>query len=418
MVDILIKNGVLLTMDDKKRTIQDGAVAVEENRIVGVGKTEDIAGNYKADHVIDAKNKAILPGLISTHTHLFQVLMRSLADDMALFDWWPNVVAPLSVHLKKDHCYYAALSGCLELIRSGCTCSMDDHYPLPVPGLPDECMKAFVDIGIRGIQALGTTDVEKPYFRMPKELLMDKDEAMEENVNLIKRWNGAANNRIGVWFGTDSPFDCSDELLEKAHDLSKEYGVGVCCHLHECEDEIIEWKKETGLSPIQYYNKKIRFIDSNLLAIHCVWLDDEDIRILREKNVKISHNPMSNMYMGHGIAPIPKLIKSGLVVSLGVDGAASNNNQDMFEVLKTTALLHKAASHDPLAITAEKVLEMATVDGARSLSLEKEIGSIDIGKKADVILINLKEPNMIPLNNVTSQLVYCGRASNVDTDRS
>jgi len=415
MADILIKNGFLITMDEKRRTIVNGGVVVENNKIIDVGDTARLTERYRAETVIDAKNKVILPGLVNTHTHLFQMLMKSLADDMTLFDWWPKVVAPLSIHLQKDHCYFAALSGCLELIRSGCTCTMDNHYPLPIPGLADECVKAFVDVGIRAIEALGTTDTEKPYFPMPKELLMETDRAIKENVELIRRWNGAADDTIHVWFGTDSPFDCTDELLEAAHDLSKTYGVGVCCHLHECEDEIVQWKKETGLTPIQYYHKRIRFIDSNLVALHCVKLDNEDMRILAEKDVKVSHNPLSNMYMAHGIAPIPKLLKLGLTVGLGVDGPASNNNQDMFELMKTTALLHKAALGDPLAITAEKVLEMATIDGAKTLGLEGEIGSIKSGKKADIILVNLAETNMIPLNNIVSQLVYCGKASNVDS---
>jgi 5-methylthioadenosine/S-adenosylhomocysteine deaminase len=413
--DFLIKNGTVLTMDMNDRLIMDGAVAVGEGKILAVGKTEELSKVYTAEKILEAKGKLIMPGLINTHTHLFQVLMRSLGDDMSLFDWWSKIVAPLSCRLREEHCYYAALVGSLELLKGGCTCSVDNHYAFPVPSLADDCIKALVDVGIRGIEAMGTMDSEKEYEQVPPELKMDTDHAIEENVRLIRDWNNKANGRIQVWFGTDAPPTCSDELLQRAHDLSKQYNVGMCCHVQESQGDVINWKKETGLTPIQYYDKKIDFLDSNLLAVHCVWLDAEDIRILARKHVKVSHNPVSNMYLANGIAPIPALLQSGVTVGLGVDGAASNNNQDMFEVIKTTALVHKAVSHDPTAITAEKVLKMATIDGAKALGLEKEIGSLEPQKKADIILINLKEVNMVPLNNLVSQLVYCGKSHNVQT---
>jgi len=415
MVDILIKNGFIITIDQKRSIIKDGGLAIEGNKIVDLGKTDEISKKYSANKVIDAKGMAILPGLINTHTHLFQTLMKSLGDDMKLFDWWPKVIGPLSVNLKKESCYYAALAGCIELIKSGCTCTLDNHYPFPIPGLADECIKAFVDIGIRAVEAMGSQDRDKPYFPIPKELIMDTEEAIKENTKLIEGWHRKANGRINVWPGPGAPFTCSDELLEKAYELSKKYSVGITMHLHESKDEVSRWKEETGYTPIQYYDKKIKFLDSNLLAVHCVWLEDEDIKVLAKHGIKVSHNPISNMYLASGISPIPKLLSSGITVSLGVDGAASNNNQDMFELMKTTVLLHKVSSLNPLAITAEKVLEMATIDGAKALGLESEIGSIEIGKKADIVLIDLKSFNMVPLNRIVSQLVYCGKSFNVDT---
>jgi len=414
-VDILIRNGTILTMDATRRIISDGAVAISDGKIVAIDKSESVTRNYKAERTIEANHKVIMPGLVNTHTHFFQTMMRSLGDDMNLFDWWAKTVAPLSTRLRGAHCYYAALLGCLELLKSGCTCTVDNHYAFPVPGLADDCIRAFVDVGIRAIEAMGTMDAEKPYEQVPSELKMETDHAIDENVRLIRRWNGQANGRIKVWFGTDSPATCSDELLQRAHDLSIQYNVGVSCHLHETKDEVINWKKETGLTPIQYYEKKIRFLDSNLLAIHCVWVDEKDIQILRRRQVKVSHNPVSNMYLASGTAPVPSLLRSGVIVGLGVDGAASNNNQDMFEIVKITALLHKAVSHDPTVISAEKVLDMATIDGARSLRMDKEIGSLEPGKKADIILVNLRDVNMVPLNNLVSQLVYCGKSHNVDT---
>jgi len=414
--DILIRNGTVLTMDGDRRVIPDGAVAVNDGRIIAIGKTESLTRDYTAERTIDAKNKVVMPGLINTHTHLYQVLMRSIADDTNLLDWWQKGVAPASLRMRGEHCYYAALTGCLELLKSGCTCTVDNMEPcFPVEGLPDEVVRAFADIGIRGVEAMGAADIERTWWPVPSEFRKDTEHAIEENLKLIRRWNGQANGRIKVWFGTSCPMACSDESLQKAHDLSRELDTGVCCHLHETKHEVESWRKDTGLTPIQYYDRKIRFLDSNLLAVHCVWMDEEDIGILARKHVTVSHNPVSNMYLASGTAPIPSMLKHGIPVSLGVDGAASNNNQDMFELMKTATILHKATSLDPLAITAEKVLEMATIEGAKSIFMDKEIGSLEVGKKADIILVNLREVNMVPLNNLVSQLVYCGKSWNVDT---
>jgi len=400
-VDILIRNGTVLTMDGHRRIIRDGAVAVSDGKITAIGNSESLTREYAAKRTIDAKNKVIMPGLINTHTHLYQILMRSIGDDTNLLDWWQKGVAPASLRLTGEHCYYAALTGCLELLKSGCTCTVDNMEPcFPVQGLPDECVRAFVDIGIRGVEAMGAADVERAWWPVPNEFRRNTEHAIEENVKLIRRWNNEANGRIKIWFGTSCPMACSDESMQRMHDLSRELDVGICCHLHETKLEVDSWKKDTGLTPIQYYDKKIRFLDSNLLAVHCVWMDDDDIRILARKHVTVSHNPVSNMYLASGTAPVPSLLNHGIPVGLGVDGAASNNNQDMFELIKTTAILHKVTSLDPLAITAEKVLEMATIEGAKSIFMDKEIGSLEVGKKADIILVNLREVNMVPLNNL------------------
>ena len=414
--DILIRNGTILTMDGRRRVIPKGAVAISDGKIVAIGETESLTREYHTEKTIDAKHKVMMPGLINTHTHLYQIMMRSIGDDTDLLDWWQKGVAPASLRIKGEHCYYAALTGCLELLKSGCTCTVDNMEPcFPVDGLPDEVVRAFVDIGIRGVEAMGAADVGRTWWPVPNEFRKETDRAIEDNVRLIRKWNDKADGRVKVWFGTSCPMACSDEGLERAHDLSRELGVSVVCHLHETRLEVDSWKKDTGLSPIQYYDKKIHFLDSNLLAVHCVWMDDEDIRILAKRGVTVSHNPVSNMYLASGTAPIPSILSHGIPVGLGVDGAASNNNQDMFELMKTTALIHKAVSLDPLAITAQRVLEMATIEGAKSIFMDKEIGSLEGGKKADIILVDLQGVNMVPLNNLVSQLVYCGKSWNVDT---
>jgi 5-methylthioadenosine/S-adenosylhomocysteine deaminase len=417
-MSILIKNGYVITVDPQRRMIKDGAVAIEDDRIVAVGKTQDVEKKYgKAEKVIDAKNHAIIPGLINTHTHFFQVLLRSLGDDLKLFDWWPGMVGPAAVHLENEDVYWSALTGSMELLKSGCTCTMDNYYPHPKWGLTDECLKAFTKIGIRAIEAVGGTDKDVPYFPPPRALLKNTDDIVKEVVRLIREWNGKGDGRVNVWFGCGAPFANSDELLEKEYDNAKKYGVGMCSHLHETMDEVNQWKKEyNGLTPIQYYYKKgIRFLGSNFVGIHCVWMDGEDLKIMAETNSKVSHNPVSNMYLASGTCPVPKMLDMGITVSLGVDGPASNNGQDMFELMKSTALLQKVSTCNPTSITAEKVLELATIDGARALLMDNKIGSIEVGKKADITLVNLKAANIAPVNRVVSQLVYCAKASNVDT---
>ena len=414
--DILIRNGTILTIDVHRRIISNGAVAISDGRIVAIGDTDSLIRDFQAERTIDARNKAVMPGLINTHTHLYQTMLRSISDDTSLLDWWHKGVEPALPRIRGEHCYYAALTGSLELLKSGCTCTVDNMEPcFPTEGLPDQVVKAFIDIGIRGVEAMGAADTQRTWWSVPSESRKDTDRAIEENLKLIRKWNGEANGRIKVWFGTSCPMACSDESLQRAHDLSRELDVGICCHLHETKLEVDSWKKETGLTPIQYYDRKIRFLDSNLLAVHCVWMDDEDIQVLAKRRVTVSHNPVSNMIIASGTAPLPSLLNHGVVVGLGVDGAASNNNQDMFELMKTTALIHKAVSLDPLAITAQQVLDMATIEGARSIFMDKEIGSLEVGKKADIILVNLRAINMTPLNNLVSQLVYCGKSWNVDT---
>ncbi|MEM2991460.1 MAG: amidohydrolase [Halobacteria archaeon] len=395
-----------------RRVVKGGAIAIDGGKIIDIGATDKIAKKYSGNKTIDAKGFAILPGLINTHTHLHQTLLKSLGDDYTLLGWLSEMMFPLTKDLKPKEAYYAALVGCIELIRSGCTCTADNHQNWKTH---ESCLEAMLDVGIRGIEARGHYVIDR-WKALPRELIEDVEESIKRNEELIRKWHGEGNGRLRVWLGMQWPPACSDELFEKAYELSKKYSVGIMMHLHEVKEEVVRWKEETGYTPIQYYfHKGLRILNPNLLAVHCVWLDDEDIRILANRDVKVSHNALSNMYLASGIAPVPKLIKAGVTVSLGVDGAASNNNQDMFELMKTTALLHKVASCDPLAITAEKVLEMATINGAKALGLESEIGSIEVGKKADIILIDLKEANMAPLNRLVSQLVYCGKSYNVHT---
>jgi len=410
MADILIEHGTIITMNKNREIIEDGAVAIQAKRIVAVGKTDAIRKQYRFESRIDAKRNPVLPGLVNTHTHFFQTLYKSLSDDLALVEWLPNIYK-LSVNIRPDDCYYAALIGCIELIRTGCTCVLDENYPY-AGKTSESVLKAFDKIGIRGTVARGLFD--RDLWNLGTPFVEDTDKQVNDTVALIEKWR--RNDRVRVWFSPNWASYCSDELVAKASEAAEQQRVGVSMHLHEAEEEVQRWKKLTGYSPIQYYHSKgVKLLNPNLIAVHCVWLDDIDIRILKETGANVSHNPVSNMYLASGISPIPKMLKAGIPIGLGTDGAASNNCQDMIEVMKTTALLHKVATLDPLSIGAEKVLEMATIDGAKAMGLENEIGSIEPGKRADLVVFDLKHANTTPINRPHSQIVYCSKSHNVDT---
>ncbi len=410
MADTLVEHATIITMNKNREIIEDGAVAIEGEDILAVGKTDAIKKKYKFERIIDAKKNPVLPGFVNTHTHLFQTLYKSLLDDLALLDWLPNIYK-LSANIRMEDCYYAALIGCIELIKTGCTCILDENYPY-ARETTDGVLKAFDEVGIRGTVARGHFD--RDLWKLGTPFIEETDKQVKDTTSLIKKWEG--NERVRVWFSPNWAPYCSDELIAKVCDMAEKYHVGVSMHLHEVKSEVQRWKGITGYSPIQYYyNKGINILNSNLIAIHCVWVDNKDIEILKETGANVSHNPVSNMYLGSGVSPVPEMIAAGIPVGLGTDGAASNNCQDMIEVIKTTALLHKVVSLNPTAITAEKVLEMATIDGAEALGLEDEIGSIEPDKKADLVLFDLRHANTTPINRPHSQIVYCSKSHNVDT---
>lgn len=410
-VDILIKNGTILTIDKKRRIIKNGYIIINEGIIKEINPKRSINNKLLAKKVIDASEKVILPGLINTHTHYFQNLYKGLGDDKILEDWLREVTMPLSIHLTEEDCYISALAGSLEAIKSGTTSTFDFMYAHPKPNLFPQIVKAFGEIGIRAICGRGMVDIGE---YVPSLLLEDMDIGLADAESSINKYNNQFNGRIKIWLAPSSPREASPELLKGCRELANKYKTGLSIHIEETKG-FIEYAMNTfGMRELEFLNN-IGFLGPDTLAVHCVWLDDKYIELLKELDVKVSHNPVSNMITGAGVAPIPKMIQKGVTVGLGVDGAASNNNQNMFSLLKFTALLHKVNSMDPTIITAEKVIEMATIEGAKSLCLEDEIGSIEVGKKADIIIVDLLSPDIIPCHNLISSLVYSASSEDVKT---
>jgi 5-methylthioadenosine/S-adenosylhomocysteine deaminase len=414
MVDILIKNAIIVTVNESKEVLFDGALAIKGDRIIAVGKTSDVEKEYaEVNRVIDAQGKVIFPGFINTHTHLFQTLLKGIGDDMGLGDWLTQMMFPAAKYLTDKDTYAGAMLGCIEGMHSGITTMVDYMHTHNRPGLTDGIVKVYKELGIRGIIGRGCMDTGTQ-FGSPQELMEDVETVEKDLRRLFETYHNSENGRIKICVAPSSMWSNSKEMLEMLWKVVKEYDSLFTVHISETQfardaTKIVHGKVDTQLL------EELGIVGPNVLAVHCVAVTEEDIEMIKKYDIKVSHNVISNMFLASGIAPIPEMMQKGITVSLGLDGAASNNAQDMLELMKCTALQHKVNKKDPMAISAEKVLEMATIDGARTLGLEKEIGSLEVGKKADLIIFNpMLSPKSIPLHNPVSTLVYSSSMSNIE----
>lgn len=397
-------------MDKERRIFADGAVAFEGSTITELGSTEKLKTKYPEADIIDASNKVIMPGLIDCHIHYFQTLMKGLGDDLPLVEWLQKCIWPLSRNLGREESKAGALLGSLEMLKTGTTCCVDSHYVNMDKFCYDGIAEAMTDIGIRGMVVRSTVNqLPAPEFAHEKI-----ETAQKEAARIIEAYHGSAGGRIKVRVEPLNEGVVSGDMIKAMHDVTRNYNVGFSMHVAEVKSRVEEMKQKHGLSTVAFLNSLGVLGPESLLA-HCIWLDEKDIDILAETNTQVVHNPVSNQYLSDGIAPVPALLKRGVNVVLGADGAASNNSQDMFEVMKSAVLLQKVSTLNPLSLTAEKALEMATVDAAKALGMEKEIGSLEPGKKADIILIDLLTPEMTPSVSIVSNLVYTAKGSTVDT---
>ena len=391
---ILIKNALILNSNfqNKKQSL-----LIKDDLIAEIADEID---ESNAGKIIDAEGKILLPGLINTHTHLSMTLFRGLADDLSLDSWLNDHIWPMEANLNGDYCYIGALLGAVELIKSGTTTFSDMYFYM------EDVARAVEDAGIRAVLSYGMIDFGDAERR---------ENELNENLELFKNCNGMADGRIKVFLGPHSPYTASEELLIRTRELADEYNMGIHIHVSETQKEIDDVSAEKGLRPFEYL-EKIGLLGPDVVAAHCVWLSDEEIDIIKKHDVKVSHNPCSNMKLASGISPVSKLIENDICVSIGTDGASSNNNLDLIEELKTASLLQKVATLDPKVLSSDEAVEMATIKGAEALGLDSEIGSIEVGKKADIILIDTNAANMVPdSSNLTSNIIYSANGSNVDT---
>jgi 5-methylthioadenosine/S-adenosylhomocysteine deaminase len=398
---ILIKNGTLLLMDEAQ-AVWEGDLLIRDGRIAAIGET-----GGAADVVIDARDCAVLPGFVQTHIHLCQTLFRGAADDLALIDWLKKRVWPMEAAHTPESLRASARLGIAELIKGGTTCALT----METVNHTEAVFRAVEETGFRA--TVGKCMMDKG-ADVPAALHEETAASIHESLALLDEWHGRDGGRIRYCFAPRFAVSCTRELLEQVATLATERGVMVHTHASENVDEIEMVERETGQRNIIYLDS-LGISGSHVLLAHCVHLDDAEIATLARTNTHVAHCPSSNLKLASGIAPISRLLEQGVSVSLGADGAPCNNRLDMFTEMRTAALLQKV-QHGPESLKAARALRMATIGGARALGLADEIGSLEIGKRADVIIVNLKRLHSTPRpSDITSTIVYSAQATDVLT---
>ena len=400
MFSILIKNGTLVTMDSQDAVVR-GDILIADGRIKDVG-----GSGQTAETVIDATDCAVIPGFVQTHIHLCQTIFRGAADDLALIDWLKRRVWPMEAAHSSSSIAASARLGIAELIKGGTTCALT----METVNHTSEVFKVVEESGFRA--TVGKCMMDKG-VEVPSALQEQTANSIDESLSLLDTWHGKANGRIRYCFAPRFAISCTRELLEKVGELSRTHGVMVHTHASENKTECELVQEETGLRNIAYLDH-VGLTGKRVALAHCVHLSVDEIEILKTTGTNVVHCPSSNLKLGSGIAPIAKLLEEGISVSLGADGAACNNRLDMFTEMRTAALLQKVL-HGPEVLPANRMLRMATMDGARALGLDAEIGSLEVGKRADLSVVRLDRLHATPVRDVVSALVYSAEAEDVDT---
>jgi 5-methylthioadenosine/S-adenosylhomocysteine deaminase len=399
--DIVVHNCTVLTVNPDFDVIDNGIVCIRDAQLEKIQTRIETGVLPSAKKTIDAKGAIVLPGLVNTHTHLPMTLFRGLADDLPLHEWLDKYIFPAEAkHINPKNVRTGARLACAEMILSGTTTCCDGYF------FENEVARAVHDSGLRAILAQGVIDFPAPGVRNPAE-----------NINrassYVKKWL-KSSPLITPSIFCHSPYTCATETLKKAKATATLNNVLFQIHAAETKQEWDRMYAEHHQSPIQYLDR-IGILDQNTLLVHCVWIDDADIDIIVRRKAKVSHNPDSNMKLAAGIAPVQKLLNAGIPVGLGTDGSASNNTLDLFGAMDMCAKLHKVHTLDPTAVDAKTVVRMATIGGAQAVGLEKDIGSLEVGKQADLIVVDTRQPHLTPMYNPASHLVYAASGSDVKT---
>lgn len=398
---LLIKGATVITLD-RMNQVFEGDVLIEQNRIAAVGSSPATRGV----ETIDGRGRLLLPGFVQTHVHLCQTLFRGAADDLALIDWLKKRIWPMEAAHTRESISASARLSLSEMIRGGTTCALT----METVRHTEAVFEAVEETGFRA--TIGKCMMDKG-DDVPAALSEKTESSISESVALIEAWHNKAHGRIRACFAPRFAISCTRELLERVARLAREMNVMVHTHASENRDEIALVESETGRRNIEYLHD-LGIAGPHVLLAHCVWLDDDEIALLARTKTRVAHCPSSNLKLGSGIARVPEMIAGGVSVSLGADGAPCNNRLDMFTEMRTAALIQKARL-GPQTLPALDVLRMATIEGARALGLDQQIGSIEAGKLADLILINANHPHTTPRPDPVSTVVYAATASDVDT---
>ncbi|WP_138494991.1 5'-deoxyadenosine deaminase [Paenibacillus pinistramenti] len=405
MERLLIRNAEIITMNATEEILQ-GDIWIENGMIAAIGRQLNPPGPYR---VLDASGRTVIPGFIQTHIHLCQTLFRGRGDDLELMDWLKRRIWPLEAAHDEESVYYSALLGIGELISSGTTTIVD----METVNHTGSAMQAIAESGIRALS--GKVMMDRKDADIPLPLQEDTLASLQESVDLLERWNGYDGGRIRYAFSPRFVVSCTEHLLTEVRDLSAKYGVMVHTHASENLGEIEIVQAATGMRNVVYLDH-IGLANERLILAHCIWLDEEEKRILHDRKVRVSHCPGSNLKLASGIAETPDLLARDISVSLGADGAPCNNNLDMFNEMRLAALIQKP-HHGPTVMDARTVFRMATIGGAKAVGMEKEIGSIEVGKKADLAILNLMNFHTFPSYDVDpiSRIVYSATRADVET---
>lgn len=397
-LDLLIKNVDMITMDDRNMVIHDGFIGVSGKKICFA--SDKLPENVSFKQEIDGKGRLAMPGLVNTHSHCAMTLMRNYADDMALESWLFDNIFPIEAKLTAKDVYWGTMLGITEMLKSGVTAFADMYMFM------EEVARAVTETGIKA--NICKSPVQ--FFEGGELKRLDKSQG---TIDYYKQYHNSADGRIKVFVEIHSTYMFNEQTLANAASLAKQLKTGIHIHLLETTTEVESSKRDYGMTSVEIC-KKTGVLDVPVLAAHCVHLTDSDLEIMKEMGCSISHNPTSNLKLGSGIARIPEMIKMGINVCLGTDGAASNNNLNMFEEMNLAALIHKGAAMDPQLMKADTVLKMGTCNGAKAIGFA-DSGKIEAGMKADIILIDTDKPHFYPKNNPLSTVVYSAQAADVDT---
>src|SRR6202453_348270 len=399
-VDLIVVHGTVVTMDEKRRILENGAIAIQADTIVAVDSSATIDSMYESAKVIDARGALIMPGLINAHTHMSMSLFRGLADDLSLDDWLHKYIFPAeSRYVTRDFVTWSTRLSLLEMLRGGTTTVADMYY------FEEEVAEATKAAGMRGVLGETLIGFPSPDSATPAD-------ALAYTESFLKHWKG--DPLITPAVAPHAIYTCSEALLKDAAALARSNQAPLLIHVAEAPFEIEKSRQEHGLTTVQYL-ARIGLLGPNVLGAHCIWLDQADVQTLAHFGVGCSYNPSSNMKTAAGLMPAVELLSAGVAVGIGTDGAASNNNQDMFEEMDLAAKEQKFARMDPKALTAAQVVEMATVTGARALHPERQIGSLEVGKKADLIVVDTSAAHATPMYDVYSAIVYALKSADVRT---
>ncbi|UCC76952.1 MAG: amidohydrolase [Anaerolineales bacterium] len=411
----IYEHGTLVTVDEQRRIISDGAMAVQGGRFLAIDKTRTLRERFPAEPRTDLQGRVVTPGLVNTHVHLAQAMIRGCADDMELLDWLGKRVWVLQGNYTEEDGRASAELCILEMLKSGTTAFVESMLAgrYGFDGIAEVVLQSGIRAALSKIVMDVATYATKDSWMHPG-MIEERETTLRDTLAMHEKWNGAGNGRLQVWFGPRTPGGVTPELYRELSAIARERDMGITVHLAEVQADRKYLGEEYGQTPAEYA-EDVGLVGPNVLLVHTVWMDAHDIDILSRTHTNVAHNPCSNAKLASGIAPIAEMLAANVNVGLGTDGGPSNNTYDMVREMRWASYLQKARTLDPTVMPAETVLEVATINGAKAMGLEREIGSLEVGKQADFVVFDLDKPHVTPSLNPVSTLVYAASGTDVDT---